>query len=94
MQNRIVVMINYEFSLPCLVASELIVGWLYVYWSCPRLLTLVCTGPSLIRYIVSEVSHGYLLEDDEQMYSERQRRVSTFMKTPRELEKVNIVCRK
>ena len=35
------------------------------------------------------------MEEDEQLYSEKQRRVSTFMKTPRELEKVNpFVCDK
>ena len=44
-----------------------------------------------MHYILAEVSQGYLLEEDEQLYSERQRRVSTFMKTPRELEKVRIV---
>ena len=41
-----------------------------------------------MRYLFAEVSHGYLLEEDEQLYSEKQRRVTTFMKTPRELEKV------
>ena len=51
----------------------------------------VYAGLSFISYILAEVSHGYLLEEDEQMYSEKQRRVSTFMKTPRELEKVNIL---
>lgn len=51
--------------------------------------TCVHAGLSFISYILAEVSHGYLLEEDEQMYSEKQRRVSTFMKTPRELEKVN-----
>ena len=47
-------------------------------------------GLSFVSYILAEVSHGYLLEEDEQMYSEKQRRVSTFMKTPRELEKVSL----
>ena len=40
------------------------------------------------RYVVGELSRGYLLERDEAMFSEKQRRVVTFMKTPRELEKV------
>ena len=40
------------------------------------------------RYIITELTHGYELNDNEQIYSEKQRRVSTFMKTPRELEKV------
>ena len=44
---------------------------------------------SFFRYLFAEVSHGYLLEEDDQMYSEKQRRVSTFMKAPRELEKVS-----
>ena len=43
---------------------------------------------SLLRYVLSEVSRGYLPEADEQLYTEKLRRVSTFMKTPRELEKV------
>lgn len=43
---------------------------------------------SLLRYVFSEVSRGYLPEADEQLYTEKLRRVSTFMKTPRELEKV------
>jgi len=45
-------------------------------------------GISFVRYLFAEVSHGYLMEEDEELYSEKQRRVSTFMKTPRELEKV------
>ena len=58
----------------------------------PYLTLNVCVyaGLSFISYILAEVSHGYLLEEDEQMYSEKRRRVSTFMKTPRELEKVNM----
>ena len=43
---------------------------------------------SVCRYVVGELSRGYLLERDEAMLSEKQRRVVTFMKTPRELEKV------
>ena len=40
------------------------------------------------RYVVGELFRGYLVERDEAMFSEKQRRVNTFMKTPRELEKV------
>ena len=43
---------------------------------------------SVYEYVVGELSRGYLLERDEAMLSEKQRRVVTFMKTPRELEKV------
>ena len=30
-KTGIAVKINYELSLPCLIVSELIVGWLYLY---------------------------------------------------------------
>jgi hypothetical protein len=43
---------------------------------------------SVYGYVVGELSRGYLLERDEAMLSEKQRRVVTFMKTPRELEKL------
>ena len=43
---------------------------------------------SFISYIVSEVTHGYQLKEDKDLFSEKQRRITTFMKTPRELEKV------
>lgn len=39
--------------------------------------------------MLGELSRGYLVEKDEAMFSEKQRRVLTFMKTPRELEKVH-----
>lgn len=45
-------------------------------------------GESVCRYVAGELSRGYLLERDAAMFSEKQRRVLTFMKTPRELEKV------
>ena len=49
-------------------------------------------GMSFLGYVVAEVTRGYLLEEDEQkLLSEKQRRVSRFMKTPRELEKVNLL---
>lgn len=43
---------------------------------------------SVYQYVLGELSRGYLVEEDEAMFSERQRRILTFMKTPRELEKV------
>lgn len=44
---------------------------------------------SFLEYVVAEVTRGYLLEEDDQnLLSEKQRRVSRFMKTPRELEMV------
>ncbi len=46
---------------------------------------------SLISYFITEVTHGYHLKEDEQIYSEKQRRITTFMKTPRELEKVRSI---
>lgn len=39
-------------------------------------------------YFFSELTHGYELKDDKHLYSEKQRRITTFMKTPRELEKL------
>lgn len=45
---------------------------------------------SFFGYFVAEVTHGYHLNEDKQMYSEKQRRITTFMKTPRELEKVRV----
>ena len=45
-------------------------------------------GVSLLSYIVDEVKRDYLLEYNEKKLRERRKRVYTFMKTPRELEKV------
>ena len=45
---------------------------------------------SLLSYVRSELTRGYMQECDESLYSEKHRRVATFMQTPRELEKVNI----
>eukprot|EP00795_Rhopilema_esculentum_P012158 gene12158-2768_t len=42
---------------------------------------------SLFSYIIDEVKRDYLLEYNEQKLRERRKRVYTFMKTPRELEK-------
>ena len=56
-------------------------------------LNFTCTvvnflGVSFFNYFVTEITHGYQLKEDKQLYSEKQRRVTTFMKTPREVEKV------
>ena len=45
-------------------------------------------GVSFLGYLKGEVTRGYLLQENEEMYSEKQKRVLTFMRTPRELEKV------
>ena len=49
---------------------------------------LLPAGVSLLSYIVDEVKRDYLLEYNEKKLRERRKRVYTFMKTPRELEKV------
>ena len=43
---------------------------------------------SVFGYFTSELTRGYLLERDKAKFTERRQRVYTFMKTPRELEKV------
>ena len=43
---------------------------------------------SLWDYLKREVSYGYLLRGREDIYSEKQQRILTIMRTPRELEKV------
>ncbi|XP_065884568.1 transmembrane anterior posterior transformation protein 1-like isoform X2 [Dysidea avara] len=43
---------------------------------------------SLFSYVRSELTRGYMQECDKLLYSEKHRRVSTFMQTPRELEKL------
>ena len=40
----------------------------------------------------SELTRGYLLEYDEEKYTEKRERVYTFMKIPREVEKV-LLCK-
>ncbi|CAC5376703.1 TAPT1 [Mytilus coruscus] len=42
---------------------------------------------SVFGYFKSELTRGYLLERDQEKFTERRQRVYTFMKTPRELEK-------
>ena len=39
-------------------------------------------------YFKDELSRGYVIEGGDGSYSERQRRIDTFMQTPRDLEKV------
>ncbi|XP_061185893.1 transmembrane anterior posterior transformation protein 1 homolog [Saccostrea echinata] len=45
------------------------------------------TRMSVMSFITTELTRGYLLERDKAKFSERRQRVYTFMKTPRELEK-------
>jgi len=49
-------------------------------------------GISLWRYVCFELTRGYWLEHDRARFAERRKRVYTFMKIPRELEKVGISC--
>nr|CAD7194874.1 unnamed protein product [Timema douglasi] len=43
--------------------------------------------PSLFKFLSVELTRGYLLEHDEERYSERREKMYTFMKIPREVEK-------
>lgn len=43
--------------------------------------------PSLLQFLKVELTRGYLLEHDEERYSERREKVYSFMKIPREVEK-------
>lgn len=45
---------------------------------------------SVFGYFTSELTRGYHLEREEEKYAQKRQRVYTFMKTPRELEKVCI----
>ncbi len=45
-------------------------------------------GMSLYSYVRCELTRGHGLKDGQGLFSEKQRRVTRFMKTPRELEKV------
>ena len=45
-------------------------------------------GMSLYNYVRCELTRGHGLKDGQGLFSEKQRRVTRFMKTPRELEKV------
>ena len=46
-----------------------------------------CIAVSLFGYLCSEVTRGYVLENDEERYIYRRQKMYTFMKIPRELEK-------
>nr|CAD7443196.1 unnamed protein product [Timema bartmani] len=43
--------------------------------------------PSLFKFLSVELTRGYLLEHDEERYSERREKMYTFMRIPREVEK-------
>ncbi|XP_064388576.1 transmembrane anterior posterior transformation protein 1 homolog isoform X1 [Halichondria panicea] len=45
-------------------------------------------GISLYNYVRCELTRGHGLKDGQGLFSEKQRRVTRFMKTPRELEKL------
>lgn len=43
---------------------------------------------SLVRFITTELTRGYFLEHNEAKYTERRERVYTFLRIPKELEKL------
>ena len=43
---------------------------------------------SFMKYIMAEISRGKLMELEEDKYTEKREKVYTFMKIPREFEKV------
>ncbi len=46
---------------------------------------------SFMKYVMAEVFSGKLMELEEDKYTERREKVYTFMKIPREFEKVHVV---
>ena len=54
----------------------------------PIVRLVLCAGVSIWTYFIAELTHSYQLNENEQLYSQKLGRVSTFMKTSRELEKV------
>jgi len=46
-----------------------------------------------MKYVMAEVFSGKLMELEEDKYTERREKVYTFMKIPREFEKVNVLGR-
>ena len=46
---------------------------------------------SFMKYIMAEISRGKYMELEEDKYTEKREKVYTFMKIPREFEKVNIL---
>ena len=55
--------------------------------SCLISLIFLFFAVSLFGYLCSEVTRGYVLENDEERYIYRRNKMYTFMKIPRELEK-------
>lgn len=47
---------------------------------------------SFMKYVMAEVFSGKLMELEEDKYTERREKVYTFMKIPREFEKVLARC--
>lgn len=52
----------------------------------------LCTDFSLLNYLKVEVTKGSLLDEQGEKYIDQREKVYTFMKTPRELEKVLSNC--
>lgn len=46
---------------------------------------------SFMNYIMAEISRGKYMELEEDKYTEKREKVYTFMKIPREFEKVDIL---
>lgn len=46
------------------------------------------TKATFVDYVYSEIKRGYLLENDEQRYTERREKFYTFLRIPFQLEKV------
>ena len=46
---------------------------------------------SLFNYLKAEVTRGYLFEEQGGKYIEQREKMYTFMKTPREVEKVRLL---
>ena len=64
--------------------------WLATYHTICYIFRIPPTGADtgLWSYLKDELTRGYLAKGDDKMYTERQRRMDTFMQTPRQLEKV------
>lgn len=45
-----------------------------------------------MKYIMAEISRGKYMELEEDKYTEKREKVYTFMKIPREFEKVSFFC--
>ena len=73
---------KYIYSPAVYLKKILFVYKLWVY------LCVCFAAMSVFSYFTSELTRGYLLEREEEKYAQKRQRVYTFMKTPRELEKV------